>query len=291
MTYHNADASQEEGGNFPLQPPDSTDHQQQFQNFYKVYKCGPLFVSSKGIGWTSWKKRWFILTHTSLIFFRSDPTVSPQKPGEVNLILGAIDLNSSGSVVVKEDKKLLTVLFPDGRDGRTFKAETLEDLLEWKVALEEALANVPSVALVIGQNGMLRNDQVNATDVSSEKSKDRQPVLLALEDIDGNPSFLEKALQFIEKHGVKIEGILRQAADVDDVECRIREYKQGKVEFSPDEDAHIIGDCVKYILREMPSSPVPASCCNALLEAFRKFILVLVPLLLFLFHVFLYAEL
>lgn len=27
--------------------------------------------------------------------------------------------------------------------------------------------------------------------------------------------------------GVKIEGILRQAADVDDVECRIREYKQG----------------------------------------------------------------
>nr|GMD94721.1 rho GTPase-activating protein REN1 [Ipomoea batatas] len=222
---------QEEGGNFPLQPPDSTDHQQQFQNFYK--------------------------------------TVSPQKPGEVNLILGAIDLNSSGSVVVKEDKKLLTVLFPDGRDGRTFKAETLEDLLEWKVALEEALANVPSVALVIGQNGMLRNDQVNATDVSSEKSKDRQPVLLALEDIDGNPSFLEKALQFIEKHGVKIEGILRQAADVDDVECRIREYKQGKVEFSPDEDAHIIGDCVKYILREMPSSPVPASCCNALLEAFR----------------------
>ncbi|XP_019156650.1 PREDICTED: rho GTPase-activating protein REN1-like isoform X1 [Ipomoea nil] len=269
MTYHNADASQGEGANFPLQPPDSTDHQLQYHNFYKVYKCGPLFVSSKGIGWTSWKKRWFILTHTSLIFFRSDPTISPQKPGEVNLILGAIDLNSSGSVVVKEDKKLLTVLFPDGRDGRTFKAETLEELLEWRVALEEALANVPSVALVIGQNGMLRNDQVNATDVSSEKSKDRQPVLLALEDIDGNPSFLEKALQFIEKHGVKIEGILRQAADVDDVECRIREYKQGKVEFYPDEDAHIIGDCVKYILREMPSSPVPASCCNALLEAFR----------------------
>lgn len=26
-----------------------------------------------GIGWTSWKKRWFILTRTSLVFFRSDP--------------------------------------------------------------------------------------------------------------------------------------------------------------------------------------------------------------------------
>lgn len=28
-----------------------------------------------------------------------------------------------------------------------------------------------------------------------------QPVLLALEDIDGTPSFLEKALRFIEEHG------------------------------------------------------------------------------------------
>lgn len=89
-------------------------------------------------------------------------TVSPQKPGEVNLILGAIDLNSSGrlafflflsslmpqfrwlhiifvkqstevsspySVVVKEDKKLLTVLFPDGRDGRTFKVLDCQFLL------------------------------------------------------------------------------------------------------------------------------------------------------------------
>lgn len=26
-----------------------------------------------GLGWTSWKKRWFILTRTSLVFFRSDP--------------------------------------------------------------------------------------------------------------------------------------------------------------------------------------------------------------------------
>ncbi|KAK4489964.1 hypothetical protein RD792_000618 [Penstemon davidsonii] len=49
----------------------------------------------------------------------------PQK-SEVNLTLGGIDLNSSGSVVVKEDKKLLTVLFPDGRDGRDGRAFTLK---------------------------------------------------------------------------------------------------------------------------------------------------------------------
>lgn len=28
-----------------------------------------------------------------------------------------------------------------------------------------------------------------------------RPVLLALEEVDGTPSFLEKALQFIEEHG------------------------------------------------------------------------------------------
>jgi hypothetical protein len=26
-----------------------------------------------GIGWTTWKKRWFILTRASLVFFRTDP--------------------------------------------------------------------------------------------------------------------------------------------------------------------------------------------------------------------------
>lgn len=203
----------------------------------------------------------------------------PQKGSEVNLTLGGIDLNSSGSVVVKEDKKLLTVLFPDGRDGRAFtlKAETLEDLHEWKAALEEALKNAPSAAFVTGPNGKLKNDQPNAADVSSEQSKDRQvkslvvgrPILLALEDIDGTPSFLEKALKFVEENGVKTEGILRQAADVDDVEHRIREFGKGKCEFSSDEDPHVIADCVKYIIRELPSSPVPASCCKALLEACR----------------------
>ncbi|XP_060190238.1 rho GTPase-activating protein REN1-like isoform X2 [Lycium barbarum] len=280
MTNQNANDSQIEVGNQPPAPPGAND-QAQLHCGNKVYKSGPLFLSSKvGIGWTSWKKRWFTLTETSLVFYRSDPTVTPQKGGEVNLTLGGIDLNSSGSVVVKEDKKLLTVLFPDDRDGRfvTLKAETLEDLLDWKAALEEALASAPSVDSLPGQNEVSRNDQASAVDLSTELSKDRepakslvlgQPVLLALEDIDGTPSFLEKALRFMEEHGVRVEGILRQAADVENVERRIREYEQGKSEFSPDEDAHVIADCVKYILRELPSSPVPTSCCNALLEAFR----------------------
>ncbi|KAL3845767.1 hypothetical protein ACJIZ3_003170 [Penstemon smallii] len=130
----------------------------------------------------------------------------------------------------------------------------------------------------MGQNGIFKNDQGNAVDISSVQLEERQPakslvigrpILLALEDIDGTPSFLEKALRFLEEYGVKIEGILRQAADVDDVEHRIREYEKGKSEFSPEEDPHVIADCVKYVLRELPSSPVPASCCNALLEAFR----------------------
>ncbi|KAJ0790758.1 putative pleckstrin domain, PH-like domain superfamily [Helianthus annuus] len=113
------------GGNLP--PPQSFERQNS-RNDNKVYKSGPLFLSSKGIGWTSWKKRWFILTETSLVFFRSDPNASTEKGGEANLTLGGIDLNSSGSVVVKADKKLLTVLFPDGRDGRSFTLKVLVSL-------------------------------------------------------------------------------------------------------------------------------------------------------------------
>ncbi|CAN6894677.1 unnamed protein product [Brassica oleracea] len=246
-----------------------------------VFKSGPLSISSKGLGWTSWKKRWFILTRTSLVFFRSDPSAVQQRGGEVNLTLGGIDLNNSGSVVVKADKKLLTVLFPDGRDGRAFtlKADTMEDLQEWKTALENALTQAPSASHVMGQNGIFRNDNApDAPPVDVDEPKDEtptnltvfgRPVLLALEEVDGSPSFLEKALRFVEDHGAKTEGILRQAADVDDVNHRIREYEQGRNEFTATEDAHVIGDCLKTVLREMPSSPVPASCCNALLEACR----------------------
>ncbi|RYR49996.1 hypothetical protein Ahy_A07g036539 [Arachis hypogaea] len=239
----------------------------------KVFKSGPLFISSKGIGWTSWKKRWFVLTQTSLVFFRSDPNVASQKGNEVNLTLGGIDLNNSGSVIVKPDKKLLTVQFSDVHDGRsvTLKAETNEDLYEWKTALENALAQAPNPTDMIGQNGVLKNDQFDSLDMKDKESKKYavmgRPVLLALEDPDGTPSFLEKAMRYIEEYGVKAEGILRQAADVEQVEQRVREYEQGKVEFSENEDAHIIGDCIKHVLREMPSAPIPASCCKALLEA------------------------
>ncbi|GJR19925.1 RNA-directed DNA polymerase [Tanacetum coccineum] len=67
----------------------------------QVYKSGPLCMSSKGIGWTSWKKRWFIWTETSLVFFHSD-------------LCG-----------VKADKKLLGMLFPDGRNWRSFTLKVL----------------------------------------------------------------------------------------------------------------------------------------------------------------------
>ncbi|KAL0419504.1 UNVERIFIED_CONTAM: Rho GTPase-activating protein 7 [Sesamum radiatum] len=249
-------------------------------NSNTIFKSGHLLISSKGLGWKSWKKRWFILTRTSLVFFKNDPSALPQRGGEVNLTLGGIDLNNSGSVVVREDKKLLTVLFPDGRDGRAFtlKAETLEDLYEWKTALEHALAQAPSAALVMGHNGIFRSDTNDTIEGSFHQWKDKRPVkslvvgrpiLLALEDIDGGPSFLEKALRFLEKYGIKVEGILRQSADVEEVARRVQEYEQGKTEFGPDEDAHVIGDCVKHVLRELPSSPVPASCCTALLEAYK----------------------
>ncbi|GLT81764.1 hypothetical protein SLE2022_001980 [Rubroshorea leprosula] len=247
-----------------------------------VFKSGPLFISSKGIGWKSWKRRWFILTRNSLVFFKNDPSALPQRGGEVNLTLGGIDLNNSGSVVVREDKKLLTVLFPDGRDGRAFtlKAETSEDLFEWKTALEHALAQAPSAALVMEHNGIFRNETSDTIEGSfcQWTGRDKRPVkslvvgrpiLLALEDIDGGPSFLEKALRFLENFGTKVEGILRQSADVEEVDCRVQEYEQGKTEFGPDEDAHVVGDCVKHVLRELPSSPVPASCCTALLEAYK----------------------
>ncbi|PWZ58750.1 hypothetical protein Zm00014a_037453 [Zea mays] len=245
-----------------------------------IEKDSSCILLLPGIGWKSWKKRWFILTRTSLVFFKSDPSTLPQRGGEVNVTLGGIDLNNSGSVVVREDKKLLTVLFPDGRDGRAFtlKAETSEDLFEWKTALEEALAQAPNAALVMGHNGIFRNDTADTYEGAIPNWREKRPIkslvtgrpiLLALEDIDGSPSFLEKALRFLEKHGIKVEGILRQSADVEEVDRRLQEYEQGRTEFSADEDAHVVGDCVKHVLRELPSSPVPASCCTALLEAFR----------------------
>ncbi|XP_066168099.1 rho GTPase-activating protein 7 isoform X1 [Oryza sativa Japonica Group] len=130
----------------------------------------------------------------------------------------------------------------------------------------------------MGHNGIFRNDTTDPYEGAVPNWREKRPIkslvvgrpiLLALEDIDGSPSFLEKALRFLERHGIKVEGILRQAADVEEVDKRMQEYEQGRTEFAQDEDAHVIGDCVKHVLRELPSSPVPASCCTALLEAFR----------------------
>ncbi|XP_035815823.1 rho GTPase-activating protein REN1 isoform X7 [Zea mays] len=222
----------------------------------QVLKSGHLLLSSKGIGWTSWKKRWFVLTRASLVFFRSDPNVPPPRGAEPIVTLGGIDLNNSGSVVIKEERKLLTVFFPDGHGERTFtlKAETTGDLNEWRNALESAIAQAPSIANTMGQNPIFSTD-VEAESAESpaehfvcgaaeDRSVIGRPAKFALVDADGSPSFLEKALKFIEDHG--------------------------KNEFSPEEDAHVIGDCIKYVLREMPSSPVPASCCTALVKAYRS---------------------
>lgn len=123
---------------------------------------------------------------------------------------------------------------------------------EWKTALQSALAQAPSAALVMGQTGIFRNDGMESIEASFEQcnilcscfscyfscfinetyfgaihatlnlyftrkydihvfsGRDRRsaksmiigrPILLALEDIDGSPSFLEKALRFIEQYG------------------------------------------------------------------------------------------
>jgi hypothetical protein len=57
-----------------------------------------------------------------------------------------------------------------------------------------------------------------------------------------------------------VEGILRQCADVDDVDRRIKEYEQGRNQFTPDEDAHVISDCIKVKLTISYSLLV--GCCR-----------------------------
>ncbi|AQL07924.1 hypothetical protein ZEAMMB73_Zm00001d047889 [Zea mays] len=178
-------------------------------------------------------------------------------------------------MIVKEERKVITVIFPDGRDGRTFtlKAETIEDLNEWRSALENALAQAPSVANTAGQHLAVSTDITEPVEAAVEQLEDKsvigRPAEFALVDADGTTAFLEKALKFIEDYGVKVEGILRQSADVEEVKRRVQDYEKGKNEFSPEEDAHVIGDCIKCILREMPSSPIPAPCCTALVRAYR----------------------
>jgi len=58
--------------------------EQLYREHLNVHFWGSLFtlglyfltLCCTGIGWTSWKKRWFILTRTSLVFFRSNPVSS-----------------------------------------------------------------------------------------------------------------------------------------------------------------------------------------------------------------------
>ncbi|KAL9662713.1 hypothetical protein QQ045_027546 [Rhodiola kirilowii] len=230
-----------------------------------ILKSGPLFIpSKKGLGWKSWRKRWFILNKTSLVFLKRDPSL--QSGGEVNLILGGIVLNNSGSVVVRQDKKLLIISFPDLQDGRPFalKTESSEDLHEWITALEHALKQAPCPApAIVGSFCPWK---------AKHSAKPRfvgSPNSLALQEADGGPSFLEKALCFLEEFGTKVEGVLRISADLEEVQRRFQEYEQGKTEFDPNEDAHVVGDCVKHILREHPSSLIPVCCCNELLKVYE----------------------
>ncbi|KAI3763648.1 hypothetical protein L2E82_13642 [Cichorium intybus] len=127
------------------------------RTFKKIYSLGFVvslhtdFLRGPGLGWKSWKKRWFILTRTSLVFFKDDPSAIPQRGGKVNLTLGGVHLNNSGSVVVREDKKLLTVLFPGGRDGLAF---TL-NVFSWPIQIHYG-------AIFAGNSASLPNDGVHA---------------------------------------------------------------------------------------------------------------------------------
>ncbi|GBG84655.1 hypothetical protein CBR_g39031 [Chara braunii] len=168
--------------------------------------------------------------------------------------LGGIYLNNSGSVHQKMEKKLLSVVFPDMRMV-TLKAESSEDLEEWRQSLEKALILAPEVSMVADSGGFIPTENIDGLEIGRDgDGKDKRPlksmvvgrpVLLALEELDGTPSFLEKALCFVETHGLMVEGILRQSADVEDVERRVKEYEQGRNMFTPGEDAHVIADCVK----------------------------------------------
>ncbi|GAQ85733.1 Rho GTPase activation protein (RhoGAP) with PH domain [Klebsormidium nitens] len=247
-----------------------------------ILKAGNLYISGRGMGWKSWKKRWFILTktptRTALVYFRGEPN-GPINPSDA---LDGINLVNTGRVLAKLDKKMIILMFPDNR-SYTFKAESLDELDGWRQMLEKALVDAPNPEPEGEPESSYKSDTMDSSrDFSGEYKSPPQkkrpqkslvigrPILLALEDIDGSPSFLEKALQFIETTGVNVEGILRHSADVELVEKRVQAYEQGANEFRPDEDAHVIGDCIKHVLRELPSSPVPDLCCAALIRAYRK---------------------
>lgn len=49
-----------------------------------------------------------------------------------------------------------------------FQAETSEDLFEWKAALDNALAQAPSAAVAMGQNGIFQNDTTESIEASDD---------------------------------------------------------------------------------------------------------------------------
>lgn len=50
-----------------------------------------------------------------------------------------------------------------------YQAESSEDLYEWKAALEQALVQAPNAALVMGHNGIFRNDNVDTFEGSIQQ--------------------------------------------------------------------------------------------------------------------------
>lgn len=49
------------------------------------------------------------------------------------------------------------------------QAETLEDLQEWKTALDNALALAPSATNNAGQNGILKSDQADEANCAADQ--------------------------------------------------------------------------------------------------------------------------
>ncbi|CAI5493319.1 unnamed protein product [Closterium sp. Naga37s-1] len=241
-----------------------------------VERLDDALLAQEGLGWKSWKRRWFLLTRSSLIFFKHEP----RGRIDISSAIGGIEFNNAGKVHIKPDKKQLSLTFPDGH-AFTFKTDTLEDLEEWRDALEDAISKAPPPSVMMGlpRDTLFRGDglDIGDNDGPPGPGKERRlrsmllcrPFSLALEDVNGSPSFLEKALQFIEVHGVKLEGILRAAADVEQVERRLKEYEEGHTEFEDGENPHVVGDCVKLVLRELPTSPVLPYACTALEQAFQ----------------------
>ncbi|PWZ12317.1 Rho GTPase-activating protein 7 [Zea mays] len=195
----------------------------------EVFKSGPLFISSKGIGWKSWKKRWFILTQTSLVFFKSDPSTLPQRSGEVNLTLGGIDLKLPQR---------------SGEVNLTFwEAENSKDLFEWKTSLEEALAQAPNAALVMGHNGIFRNDTI---DVCEKWFEDGQARGSSDEDSsedesndDSDHELAKKAaakpLGAVAKNGLKKETCCPTKENI--CGCCTKEKKRDSSESDSDDDS------------------------------------------------------